>query len=342
MTDRETLLAAAGAIIAEGAVRRFRAPAEEREALAEGAGLIDADHRDRVAIVGPDAEAFLERLLTVGVEAMAPGQGGRTFLLDARGRIQLAFDLYRLEADRFLTDATPGHGAEIIERLDMFHFGEQVHFEPGDGAESALEIHGPKAAEVVAAMGLLVPEAPGAHVVSQPGAVAVRTIRRDRTGGPGFLLVFPPAGYDEVWQAARRAGARPAGLDALDAARIAAGTPSHPEELGPHSSPLEMGGLDGITEGKGCYPGQEVIERTIALGKPPRTLVRLRIDRHAAAGDDVIDGDGKAVGALTSVAPEGEGMVALALLKRRAAQKGGPWRVGPGTASRIDDPTEAA
>lgn len=342
MTDRESLLAAAGATIVDGAVRRFRDPAGERAVLAAGAGLADADHRDRVAIAGPDAEAFLDRLLTVGVKSMAVGQGGRAFLLDARGRILLAFHLYRLESDRFLTDAGPGHGAEIVERLDMFHFGEQVHFEPGDGAESALELHGPKAAEVLRGMGLLVPGRPGEHVVSQPGAVAVRVLRRDRTGGPGYVLLFPPAGYGEVWRAALEAGAHPVGLDALDAARIAAGVPAHPAELGPHASPLEMGSMDGVTEGKGCYPGQEVIERTIALGKPPRALVRLRVDRHAAAGDEVHDEDGKVVGALTSAAPADDGVVALALLRRRAAEKGGPWRVGPGTAVAAGDSTEAA
>lgn len=339
-SDRDSTLKAAGAVIHDGVVQRFGAVADERASLDRGAALVDADGRDRVAIVGPDAAQFLDRLLTVGVKTMAPGQGGPAYLLDARGRIQLAFHIYRVDDERFVTDATAGHGAEIVQRLDMFHFGEQLHFESGDGAESSVELHGPKAAATLEALGLPLPEAPGAHDIGQLDGVAVRVVRRDRSAQPGYALRFPPAGYVTVWQRAQAAGAAPVGQDALEAARIAAGRPDHPHELGPHATPLEMGTMDGITEGKGCYPGQEVIERTIALGRPARRLVRLRIDRHVAAGDALNADDGKTVGALTSAAPDGDGMRALALIKQRAAKAGGPWRVGDAVARRDGDDTE--
>jgi len=344
MIDRDHVLKAAGAVARGGVIRHFGSATDERDTLAEGVGLIDADHRDRVSIIGPDAASFLDRLLTVGVKTLEPGQGAPAYMLDARGRIQLAFDLYRLDGDHVLTDATPGHGAAIIERLDMFHFGEQLRFEPGVGAHSALELHGPRAADALAAMGLPVPEAPGDHATGQIGGVDVRALRRDRTGGPGFVLMFPPAGYADVWRAASQAGARPVGFDALDAARIEAGQPAHPEELGPHATPLEMGTMAGITEGKGCYPGQEVIERTIALGRPARTLMRLDLDGHAAAGDTLVDGGGKPAGTLTSVAARGPEMVALALVKHRAAKAGGPWHVGDTTARQAaaSDSTEGS
>ncbi len=340
--DRDSILKEAGAVVDGGVVRRFGAVDVERATLADGVGLVDADHRDRIGVVGPDAESFLDRLLTVGVKTMQPGQGGRAFLLDARGRIQLAFDLYRLDGESFVTDASPGHGAEIIEKLDMFHFGERLAFEPDAGAESALELHGPRAAAALAAMGLEAPAQPGDHASGAVAEVTLRIVRRDRTAAPGYVLIFPAGAYPAIWRAALTAGARPVGFDALDAARIAAGRPAHPHELGPHASPLEMGGMDGITEGKGCYPGQEVIERTIALGRPARRLMRLSIDRAVAPGDALTDEAGKAVGTLTSVAPTGDGAVALALIKHRAAKAGGPWRVGGGVAQPVHGPTEAA
>ena len=132
--NREDMLEEAGAVIDDGVVRHYGSPAGERQILATGAGLVDADRRDRVAVAGPDAASFLDRLLTVGVKTLEPGQGAPAYLLDARGRIQLSFDLYRLDALRFLTEATAGHGADIVQRLDMFHFGEDLAFEPEDGA----------------------------------------------------------------------------------------------------------------------------------------------------------------------------------------------------------------
>lgn len=342
MSEIESVLAAAGAQSADGVVQHFGDVDRELRALVNGAGLVDRDGRDRVRIVGPDAASFLDRLLTVGVKSMPSGGGGRAFLLDAKGRILLAFDLYRLDDDTFLTDATAGHGAEILERLDMFHFGEQLHFEPGEAALSALGLHGPQAGAVVEALGLTLPEAEGQHTLGRAGPVVVRVARRDLLGRPGYTLFFPPAGYGALWKAAVEAGATPVGERALEARRIEAGVPEHPREHGPHTSPLEMGSMQGITEGKGCYPGQEVIERTLALGRPARTLVRLRLDRHAEPGAELLDPDGKVVGELTSVAPLGDGVVALALLKRRAAQNHDTWRTGDATARRVDPREDAA
>lgn len=339
--DRDQQLAEAGAFIEHGLVRRFgfrvgeslAAPAvvhDEIRAVRAGAGVFDATPRCRVRVLGPDAAAFLDRLLTVAVKLMPSGGGQRAFLLDAKGRIRLAFHLMRIDAMTFFTDATPGHGDDIIKVLDMFHFGEQLHFETGVGAYEAMSVHGPAAAEVVRAIGLPVPEAPYQQTTAAVGGVQVRAVRIDRIGSPGFDLLLPPHGYGEIWSAAVRAGAVPAGLDALEALRVAAGVADHPNEYGEHTSPLELDAMHGISEGKGCYPGQEVIERTLALGRPPRRLVRLALDRWVDAGTALMV-DGKSVGELTSVAhlPD-EGVLALGLVKRRGAD--GPWTAADATA----------
>lgn len=341
--DRDLQLAAAGAFIEGGLVRRYGGPTDARARVAAeitavraGAGLFDVTPRSRVRVVGPDAASFLDRLLTVAVRPMPVGGGSRAFLLDARGRIKLAFHLMRLDEVTFFTDATPGHGDEIIAALDMFHFGEQLHFETGVGAYVALSLHGPRAAAVVDAIGLPVPEARHQHTTAAVGGVQVRAVRIDRIGSPGYDLLLPPHGYGVIWQAAIDAGASPAGHDALEALRIAAGVPDHPAEFGEHSSPLELDAMDGISEGKGCYPGQEVIERTLALGRPPRRLARLSLDRWVDPGTPLTI-EGKAAGELTSVAHlPGDGVVALALVKRRGPD--GPWTAADATATERHPP----
>lgn len=335
--DRDQQLVDAGAFIEGGVVRRFGGGADARAVVAAeitatraGAGLFDVTARSRARVVGPDAAAFLDRLLTVAVRSMKAGQGSRAFLLDARGKIKLAFHLMRIDDETFWTDATPGHGAAIIEALDMYHFGEQLHFETGEGAYVGLSVQGPRAQATVEAMGLPVPAAPHAHLTAAVGGVQVRVVRADRVGAPGYDLLLPPHGYGVVWSLAREAGAAPAGWDALDALRVAAGVADHPAEFGEHSSPLELDAMDGISEGKGCYPGQEVIERTIALGRPPRQLVRVALDRWVDPGTPLTV-DGKSVGELTSVAHlPGEGVAALALVKRKYVA--GPWTAADASA----------
>ena len=113
--------------------------------------------------------------------------------------------------------------------------------------------------------------------------------------------------------------ARQASL-ALDAARIRSGTPAHPHEFSDAVTPLDSGGMDGITDGKGCYPGQEVIERTLALGKPSRTLKCFTARDEVSRDEDVFTGERK-VGRVTSVLkfPNGPYM-GLALIKSASAE----------------------
>ncbi len=265
------------------------------------ATLFDLSARDRLRIEGPDAASFLNRLVTIDVKNMAVGSGALTFLLEPKGRIQACFHLLRISRESFLAECSPGHGAEVCARLDVYLFGEQISFTPCEDL-TVLSLQGRGARAMLVAAGIKPPEAPWEHLQTELGRVA----RIDRAG-PGFdIWCSDSAALQETLQT------RAEGLRALETMRIEAGFPDHPAEYGPHSNPLEVSDRTGITEGKGCYPGQEVIERTLALGRPPRKLVRLVLEGEVVAGVAVLDGD-KTVGVVTSVA----GRAALALVKRK-------------------------
>ena len=113
---------------------------------------------------------------------------------------------------------------------------------------------------------------------------------------------------------------------ALDAEEVAAGVPSDAVELGPGASiPLEAGAYDRIAFDKGCYLGQEVIERLHSRGTPARRLCR--IAAIAEPGDEVVL-DGRTVGQITRVADGADGPVALAWIKRRGLADEAVLRVG--------------
>jgi folate-binding protein YgfZ len=249
--------------------------------------------RTLLALTGADAADFLNRLFTLDCHALAVGTASRAFHLDARGKIVLALRLLRVAEDTFWTDVDPDEADAVRARLDMFHFGEKF-------AISTVTQH-----RLVCWFADAPPTGEGLSV------------RSDRFG-PCFDVYAP---IDEP----------PTGI-AVDAAwceqrRIEHGAPAWPFEYRTDATPLDVG-LAGVTEGKGCYPGQEVIERTLALGRPARRLVRVRLNAPVEPGPLTV-GD-KPVGVLTSVT----GTQGLALIKFKQT---GPFQRDAVSVSVVED-----
>lgn len=280
-------------------------------ALRDGCGVLDLGGRDVVRLAGADTPAFLNRLLTLDTRKLEVGQRRAAFLLEAKGRVKLAFDLARIEPAVYLAYARAGHGADIAALLDFYHFGEA--FECAPQPTAAFALIGPKSAAVLAALNLPVPEL-GQRVPVTDGAVT----RVDAYGVESYEV----EGADVAQ--ATRAGAIEVSPAAVEALRIQNGIGAAPAELNEDAVPLEVNGLSGITEGKGCYPGQEVIERILAIGRPARRLVTLRLSGPAEPGPLTLDG--APAGQLTSVAQVDDGWWGLGLVKRKLAVVEGELR----------------
>ena len=253
--------------------------------LTQSAGLAELQ-RDTVEVVGEDAPGFLDRLLTITASALPVGGGSRGFLLEAKGRIRCAFFVARLGEARFLFDCEAGAGEALMGALDMYHFAERLEFKVPEETLSAVQ--GPGSAALLASL-------PGGRV----------PIPRDRCGLGGVDLWGDPIEGPRL------------SVAALELVRVEQGVPCAPNEYNAESSPLEVSGLEGITDAKGCYPGQEVIERTLSLGRPPRALVKLALDAPLAVPAQLTL-DGVAAGTLTSCVSHPDGRVlGLALIKRK-------------------------
>jgi folate-binding protein YgfZ len=327
----------AGARLECGVVRDFGDAPAERAAAAASCGLFDVSHEDRWRADGADGASFLHRLLTLDVQALDPGRVEPAFLLTSTGKIVCAFHLVRTAPESMLLQAAAGHGAEVHAQLDRFLFGEQVAFEDVAAETAVVSLQGANAEAVLANAGMPQPEA-GAHVEAHLAGLDVRIVRRDRIdfdgARPGYDIWMRAEDFEPAWGALVGAGAQPAGADALEALRVEGGVPAWGAEYGPESSPLEVSGVVGIADAKGCYPGQEVIERTLSLGKPPRALVRLSLEADAPAGAQIV-ADEKPVGLVTSVGTGGGRVAAMGLVKRKVAADGLAVEVA-GVAGRVD------
>ncbi len=116
-------------------------------------------------------------------------------------------------------------------------------------------------------------------------------------------------------------GARPCGVWALEALRIARGEPRHGLDTDHKTIPNEVGWIGSAVHlDKGCYRGQETVARVHTLGRPPRRLVLLHLDGSVdqlPVSGDVVETDGREVGQVGSAARHYElGPIALAVVKR--------------------------
>lgn len=327
----------AGAVLLDATPQHFGRVADEYAALTQGCGLIDCSAEARVDAAGADAPGFLHRLLTAGVKHLSPGRGTPAFLLTSTGKIVLALTVLRVDDIRYKLLGAPGASEPLAAELDRFLFTERVELSDLQGLQSVLALQGPQAAAVLATCGLPAPKGELDHAEGHLAGLPVRVARHARFGAAdtGFDVFVPVADFEAAWGALVGAGARPTGHVACEMRRIEAGRPAVGAEFTGDTSPLEVSGLFGITEGKGCYPGQEVIERTLALGSPPRALLRVQGEAALTPGAEVHVA-GASIGHLTSTTtlPDGRHL-GLALVKRRFADTEEPLRVDGVPARRL-------
>jgi folate-binding protein YgfZ len=213
---------------------------------------------------GPDARDFLHRLTTVNARALEPGMHGARaswgFILTATGKVRAAFLVSCTGPDEFLLEYDAGPGREwdraLVESIEQYTFAERQELS-SPLEQSCLWIFGALPAGL---------ESSGCLVVDH-GALDF---------GRPWWTVWGAADRLAAVQALARPGEAGVAAAQLEEWRMQAVRPWFSRELGFDVMPLEVGLLDGIAQGKGCYPGQEVIERILTQGAPPRRLARLR------------------------------------------------------------------
>ena len=265
---------------------------EPYHAARRGAAFIDLSGRGRIVLTGAERMPYLQGLLTNDVAALRPGEGCYSAYLTPQGRMAADMAVVNLGAE-VLLDVDAGVTATLVDRLREFVFTEDVTVEDRTSAWSALAVHGPAAAGVVA--DLVRPADDGAPLGAEAlgalpeyrqrpgrfGDAPVAVVRSDEIGETGFVL-YADAGAARPLAGAL-AGAGAAALDAETFAllRLEAGRPAFPADMDGSTIPLEAGiESRAISETKGCYVGQEVIVRILhrGQGRVARRLVGLRFD----------------------------------------------------------------
>jgi tRNA-modifying protein YgfZ len=249
--------------------------------------------RDAVQVSGPDALSYLQGQLSQELRPLAVGASRWTLLLQPNGRVDVLARVWRTADDTYVLDTDAGFGDELRARINRFRIRVKADVEPL--VWRCLAVRGTDTERV-------------------PDGAVVGWWERD------YDLLGPDP-------------QPPEGIDAgsstdLAAARIEAGWPAMGAEIVPGEQiPGETGVVPvAVDFKKGCYPGQELVERMDSRGaEAPRRLRILTVAEGSQPGDPVVHAGGE-VGSLTSVA----GTRALGYVKRGvdlgdAPQKSGAW-----------------
>jgi len=300
-------------------------PQSEYLAARQGAVVIERSYEGRLQAVGRDRLDLLHRMSTNDLNGMAVGEARCTVLTTAIARIvDVLWVLNRGETVLCLTGA--GRAAAVRKWLSGYIFyNDQVKFEDVSNGLGQLGIYGPRAGAVVEAL-----------TTGTNALVENRFVEREDLivwhsrplAGAGYTLIAPVERLESLWDQALAAGATPAGEEAFQMLRLAAGWPEAGHEITEEFIPLEANLWDAVSFSKGCYIGQEIIARMESRGRLARRLVGLTLEAPVEVGSEVRVDEGIA-GKVTSagIIPE-VGPVALSFLKTAFAEPGTRVRVG--------------
>jgi len=282
------------------------------DALRRGAAWLDLTARGRITARGRDRVRFLHNLTSNDVKKMNPGAGCYAFLLNPQGRIQADLHLLSLP-DHFLIDTEPELREKVRLHLRRYIIADQVELEDVTDRTASISVEG------AAAQSLPVP--PGEH------SIAPFTV----TGQPGYRIYCDAEAKAGIVAFLESAGAIPAAPEDARIVRIENGQPRYGEDIRETSLPQETQRLDAISFTKGCYLGQEIVERIRAQGHVNRKLVRLEIEaaEPVAPGTRLAAGGGEAGEITSSVySPHFGKVIALALVRVQHASPGTALQLG--------------
>jgi len=313
----------------------------------EAAALVDKNYRAFLYLTGPDRERYLNAILTNDVRDAASGRGVPSLLLNPQGHILAELEIYSL-GDRHLVVSYQMIRERLIEALDRYIIMDDVAIDDATDRLAVIAVEGPISADVLRAVGggELESLTELEHRECIVAGIPVRIVRRSPGGVPGFECIVERARVESLWvvllEAVRAVGGGPIGYSALNTLRLEAGIPwfgyDFDENVIPHEARLET---THISFSKGCYTGQEIVERVRSRGHVNR--VRAGLEFSGAAIPDrgaKLTFDGKEVGHVTRAgfSPALGHGIGMGYLRREHAAAGSVLQCGDASATVIELP----
>ncbi len=320
---------------------RFSSVADENRAVRGASGLFDFSFRAKIALTGADRVRFLHGMVSNDIKKLAPGKGTYAAMLNAQGQILADLRVYNAE-DRLILDVDAALRDKIQTLLKRYIISDKVVIEPL--SLFALAFHGPRARPLLEKT--LHVELPSLeefdHFATNYAGYPIRVVRASSTGEEGFEVWMSDKAMMPVWGAACGQAPTydmlPCGSEALETLRIESGIPRYGTELGEDTLLFEANLLNAVSFTKGCYIGQENVERTRSRGHVNWKLMGIVVaGRVPPASETKLLADGKEAGEITSacVSPTLGKTIALGYVRREAAEPGTRLTLASGVPAEV-------
>src|SRR5467141_1439389 len=287
----------------------FGDAAAEYRSARDTVALIDKNYRAYLSFTGPDRVRYLNAILTNNIKDLRAGHGIVSLLLNPQGHILAEIETYAF-ADRLLCVSYAMIRERLIEALDKYIIMDDVTLTDETPRFGTLALEGPAAERVVSELTNvdLHSLADLARQDARVGTIPCTIIRRSPGKFAGAEFLVQRAHLEALWETlqekTKAAAGGPTGYTALSALRLEQGVPWFSYDFGekqiPHEAALEN---SHISYTKGCYTGQEIVERVRSRGQVNRRRVGLRFTGETVPGPgEILAFEGKEAGFVTRAA----------------------------------------
>ena len=332
------------------AVRNFGDTGAEFAALRTGCGIYDLGSRAKIVLTGSDRMRWLNGMVTNNIRDLEVNRGVYAFLLNPQGHI--LGDLYAYNrGESILVDTDRSQLEKILATFDHYIIMDDVQVANRSDQLTVVGLAGPKSRDVLKAAGIQIPElqllqAFAIQCACECGCLECTVVRGAYDDQQSYEIWLAPAHLKPLWDTLLKAGATPVGSEAIELHRIALGIPRYGQDIRERDLPQETEQAHALNFIKGCYVGQEIVERIRSRGNVHRKFTGFVLEPEpaliapgtpsdgtkTAATNTKITSGGKDVGEVTSLASlpttHGNKTVALGYIRREVSAAGKEVEIG--------------
>ena len=279
----------------------FGDPKTEYQTLISGCGIYDLGWRAKIVLTGGDRMRWANGMVTNNVRDLPEGRGNYNFLLNAQGKIQGDLYIYNM-GDHLMVDTELWQKPKVLELFDKYIIMDDVEVTDVSEKLTAVAVQGPKSIEILRKLGLtIVDDIEPLKVETMAwNGVGISVTRMASEVARTFEIWLSVENVGKLWGALLQAGAKPVGTEALEMFRVAAGVPRYGQDITDKYIPQETEQFHALHFAKGCYLGQEIVERVRSRGAVHRHFAGFAVSGPAPEPGTEIQVDGKRVGEITS------------------------------------------
>ena len=299
---------------------------DEFGALRSTCGVYNLENRAKIRLTGSDRVRWLNGMITNNVRDLPVGQGVYAFLLNPQGHILGDLTTYN-RGEHLLVDTGRSQLDKILATFDHYIIMDDVEVANVSDQLSAIGLAGPNAESVLRKAGLEAPQLQPLQIADLSWQqTKVTIVRGEHDAFPSYEIWVAPEHAASLREELQRSGAMVVGPEALEIYRNVLGIPVYGKDIRERDLPQETEQQRALNFNKGCYVGQEIVERIRSRGAVHRKFTGFTVTGPAPAPGTKIQVQAKDVGEITSSAvlpsSDGEHTVALGYIRREIGVPG--------------------